>query len=137
MTNLIVVLFLDCLTTSLNAIKPFPSPPIDEPTLEVAEFPGSSERDLSPYVTFLNHLYIYPLSLSFESQKIFSRARNIAVTVEVRNSDEIDAKPLEVSLRNTKMKISYHYNLFLVHLSTTRSKGSTFCDSTFMPRPSS
>lgn len=81
----------------MNAIKPFPTPPVDGPTIEVAEFPGSSERDLNPYVCYLNHLYVYPLSLSFESQKIFSRARNIAVTVEVRNCDEHDSKPLEVT----------------------------------------
>lgn len=68
-------------------------------TLEVTEFPGSSERDLCPYTTYLNHLYVYPLSLSFESQKIFSRARNIAVTVEVRTSDDLESKPLEVILK--------------------------------------
>lgn len=62
----------------------------------MSEFSGSSERDLNPYTTFLNHLYVYPLSLAFECQKIFSRARNIAVTVEVRNSDDLDAKALEV-----------------------------------------
>lgn len=89
----------DCLTTSLNAIKPFPTPPVDEPTLEVTEFPGSSERDLCPYTSYLNHLYLYPLSLSFESQKIFSRARNLAVTVEIRSSDDVDAKALEVWIR--------------------------------------
>lgn len=62
----------------------------------MSEFSGSSERDLNPYTTFLNHLFVYPLSLAFESQKIFSRARNIAVTVEVRTSDDLEAKPLEV-----------------------------------------
>jgi dedicator of cytokinesis protein 9/10/11 len=67
--------------------------------LEIAEFPSTSERDLNPYTTFLNHLYVYPLSLSFESQKIFSRARNIAVTVEVKTSDDLETKPLEVSLK--------------------------------------
>lgn len=94
--NKTLISIADCLTTSLNAIKPFPSPPVDVPTFEVSEFSGSSERDLNPYTTFLNHLYVYPLSLAFECQKIFSRARNIAVTVEVRNSDELDAKSLEV-----------------------------------------
>jgi dedicator of cytokinesis protein 9/10/11 len=87
------------LTPSLLAIKPFSNPPQEESTFEIAEFQGSSERDLHPYTTFLNHLYVYPISLSFESQKIFSRARNIAVTVEVRVSDDLESKPLEVSER--------------------------------------
>lgn len=87
---------LDRITTSLIPIKPFDITSSEEPTFEVSEFPGTSERDLNPYVNYLNHLYIYPHSLSFESQKIFSRARNIAVTVEVRMNDEPDSKPLEV-----------------------------------------
>lgn len=96
--NLFFNSILDCLTTSLNAIKPFPTPTIEEPTVEVSELFGASERDLNPHTTYLNHLFVYPLSLNFESQKVFSRARNIAVTVEVRNCDDLDAKPLEVRL---------------------------------------
>lgn len=115
----------DILTPSLTAIKPFPKPQIDEPTLEIAEFPGSSERDLNPYTNFLNHLYIYPSSLAFESQKLFSRARNIAVTVEVRDSDELESKPLEVC----KEELKFHSrNLiavcFAVHLPTTGTRPS-------------
>lgn len=93
---------LDCLTTSLNAIKPFPTPTIEEPTVEVSELFGASERDFNPHTNYLNHLFVYPLSLSFESQKMFSRARNIAVTVEVRNCDDLDTKPLEVRTEKWK-----------------------------------
>lgn len=99
----------------------------------MSEFPGSTERDLNPYTTFLNHLYVYPLSLSFESQKIFSRARNLAVTVQVRNCDEIDAKPLEVRSKfdsptsRLKREIS-----FLVHLPSTRSERKELRVATFL-----
>lgn len=129
---------LDRLSTSLNAIKPFATPPTDEPTLEVAEFPGSSERDLSPHTNFLNHLYVYPLSLSFESQKVFSRARNLAVTVEVRNSDELDSRPLEVINLNSLHQLTRTSSTFiLVHLPSAWSVWSPFRCSAFMPGTSS
>ncbi|KAG5678742.1 hypothetical protein PVAND_008388 [Polypedilum vanderplanki] len=85
----------NCFTTTLVPIKPFALPPVEKPTLEIAEFPGNSERDIYPYTTFINHLFIYPTSLNFETQKIFSRARNIALTIELRETDTVDAKPIE------------------------------------------
>lgn len=91
--------FLDCLSTSLAPLKPFPLPPTNEPTVEVTEFEGLSEKDINPYTTFVNHLYVYPLSLNYDTQKTFTRARNIACVVEVRNSDSEDARGLQVSLR--------------------------------------
>ena len=94
----------DSLTTTLTSIKPFPLPPAETPTLEIAEFPGTFERDLFPHTVFINHLFIYPISLNFESQKVFSRARNIAVTVELRSSDAADAKPIEVSKEFLNLK---------------------------------
>lgn len=90
------VLYTDSLTTTLTSIKPFPLPPVEPPTLEIAEFSGNCERDIHPYTVFINHLFIYPISLNFESQKVFSRARNLAVTIELRSSDAADAKPIEV-----------------------------------------
>ncbi|XP_037912923.1 dedicator of cytokinesis protein 9 isoform X4 [Hermetia illucens] len=83
------------LTTSLAPLKPFPTPPANEPTFEIAEFVGNTERDVHPFTTFINHLYIYPLNLAFDSQKLFSRARNITVIVELKESDSEDSKPLK------------------------------------------
>ncbi|CAG9771792.1 unnamed protein product [Ceutorhynchus assimilis] len=82
----------NCLTTSMALLKPFPLPPTNEPTFEITEFEGQSEKDVHPYTTFVNHLYVYPLSLNFDTQKIFTRARNIACVVEVRDSDNEEAK---------------------------------------------
>ncbi|XP_043275620.1 dedicator of cytokinesis protein 9 isoform X2 [Venturia canescens] len=82
------------LTTALIPLKPFPLPPIARPTIEVAEFEGSSEKDVHPYTTYVNHLYVYPQTLNFDTQKIFSRARNIACIVELRDDDGEDAQPL-------------------------------------------
>lgn len=56
-----------------------------------------TERDVHPFTTFMNHLYVYPQSLSFDSQKLFSRARNIAVILEVKESDGEESKSLPVS----------------------------------------
>ncbi|XP_034950532.1 dedicator of cytokinesis protein 9 isoform X2 [Chelonus insularis] len=83
------------LTTSLAPLKPFPLPPTNKPTIEVAEFESSCEKDVHPYTTYLNHLYIYPQVLNFDTQKIFNRARNIACIVELRDNDTEDAKPLK------------------------------------------
>lgn len=80
---------VDCLTTALLPLKPFPLPVPDDaqPTVEVAEFQSANERDVHPYATYINHLFVYPLALNFESQKLFSRARNLSVVVELRESD--------------------------------------------------
>lgn len=70
--------------------------PPKAPTLELTEFQSNCERDTHPYTTFCNHLFVYPLSLQFDSQKLFSRARNITVVVELRDSDAEDSKALKV-----------------------------------------
>lgn len=77
-------------------LKPFPIPPKSDSTLEVCEFLGSTDRDVYPFTTFINHIFIYPLVLNFDNQKLFSRARNIAVIVELRDSDADGTKPLPV-----------------------------------------
>ena len=89
-------LFLDTLTTTLAPLKPFPLDPPHEPTIEVIEFEGSS--DVHPYTTFINHLYVYPHMLNFDTQKMFTRARNIACIVELRDSDEENSSGLRVCI---------------------------------------
>lgn len=84
------------MSTSLAALKPFPLPPISEATLEIAEFENISEKDVHPYTTYINHLYVYPQTLCFDTQKIFTRARNIACIVELRDDDCENVTPLRV-----------------------------------------
>ncbi|CAH0557569.1 unnamed protein product [Brassicogethes aeneus] len=83
------------LTTSLLPLKPFPLPPTHEPSIEIMEFEGNSEKEIHPYSTFVNHLYVYPQSLNFDTQKTFTRARNIACVIELRDSDNEEAKGLQ------------------------------------------
>lgn len=80
----------NCLTSWLAPLKPFPSPPTSEVTIEVAELCPETQ----PHTTFTNHLYVYPQSLAFDSQKMFTRARNIACTVQLKDSDAEDAEPV-------------------------------------------
>lgn len=50
-----------------------------------------------PYTEFFNILYIYPQSLKFDSQRVFSKARNISLTIEIRDNDNIyESKPLNI-----------------------------------------
>lgn len=87
-------LFTDSLTPALEPVKPFPNPPTHEPTVEVQEFSLNHIDDIQPYVSYCNHLYVYPLYLNYENQKSFSRARNLVCCVELRSSDGEGATPL-------------------------------------------
>ena len=81
----------------MGPLKPFPMPPKSEVTLEITEFQTSTEKDVHPYTTYINHLYVYPQNLLFDTQKVFSRARNIACIVEMRDSDNEKTEPLRVN----------------------------------------
>ncbi|GJQ82839.1 hypothetical protein Trydic_g13541 [Trypoxylus dichotomus] len=85
----------NALTTALVPLKPFPVPPTNDVTIEVAEFGKSCDKDVHPYATFVNHLYVYPQALNFDTQKVFTRARNIACVVELRDSDDENAAGLQ------------------------------------------
>lgn len=85
--------YSDCMTSAYAALKPFPLPPTSPITLELATLNTEPEQ---PYAAFVHHLYVRPLTLNFESQKIFARARNIACSIELKDSDSGDNKPLQV-----------------------------------------
>lgn len=72
--------------------------PLKSPILEITEFQSRCERDTYPFTNFCSNLFVYPLSLQYDGQRTFSRARNITVVVEVRDSDGEDAKALKVSI---------------------------------------
>ncbi|XP_038049990.1 dedicator of cytokinesis protein 9-like isoform X18 [Patiria miniata] len=85
----------NCLTSSLIPTMPWPEPPLAPPTLEVEEF-LPEKGDLSqPFTTYTNNLYVYPVQLKYDSQKTFTKARNIALCVEFRDSDDEGAQPLK------------------------------------------
>ncbi|XP_050675433.1 dedicator of cytokinesis protein 9-like [Leptidea sinapis] len=83
----------NCMTSSYAALKPFPLPPTMPLTLELATFNLEPEQ---PYAAYVHHLYVRPLTVNLESQKVFVRARNIACTIELKDSDTGDVKPLQM-----------------------------------------
>ncbi|KAH8009107.1 hypothetical protein HPB51_010297 [Rhipicephalus microplus] len=87
----------DSLTTSLVPVVPFPMPPKprEGPTLEVQQFPTDIAADSHPFFSYLNHLYVYPKSLKYDSQKAFAKARNISCCVELRDRDDEGTKALK------------------------------------------
>ncbi|XP_058258113.1 dedicator of cytokinesis protein 9 isoform X2 [Hemibagrus wyckioides] len=85
---------INCVTSSYIPVRPFEGSERG-PLLEVEEFIPSIAKCSQPFTTYNNHLYVYPKHLKYDNQKSFAKARNIAVCVEFRDSDENDAKPLK------------------------------------------
>jgi len=86
---------IDVLTTSFTGVKPFPIPPSNNYSIiEIANLYPYPQ----PQTTYINHLYVYPLSLSFDSQKNFPRARNITCMVQLFDCDDENSKPIKVIL---------------------------------------
>ncbi|XP_052641680.1 dedicator of cytokinesis protein 9 isoform X5 [Harpia harpyja] len=64
-------------------------------TFEVEEFVPCIPKHTQPFTIYNNHLYVYPKHLKYDSQKSFAKARNIAVCIEFKDSDEEDSLPLK------------------------------------------
>uniref|UniRef100_A0A2K6FNX5 Dedicator of cytokinesis 9 n=1 Tax=Propithecus coquereli TaxID=379532 RepID=A0A2K6FNX5_PROCO len=64
-------------------------------TFEVEEFVPCIPKHTQPYTIYNNHLYVYPKYLKYDSQKSFAKARNIAICIEFKDSDEEDCQPLK------------------------------------------
>ncbi|MED6279783.1 Dedicator of cytokinesis protein 10, partial [Characodon lateralis] len=84
----------NCVTSSYAPVKPFEELSKHQPTVEVEEFVQDTTKFTQPHRVYRNHIYVYPKHLKYDSQKSFAKARNIAVYVEFRSSDEEVAKPL-------------------------------------------
>ncbi|XP_047699119.1 dedicator of cytokinesis protein 11 isoform X3 [Prionailurus viverrinus] len=84
----------NCITSSYVPLKPFEKN-CQNITVEVEEFVPEMTKYCYPFTVYKNHLYVYPLQLKYDSQKTFAKARNIAVCVEFRDSDESDARALK------------------------------------------
>uniref|UniRef100_A0A8C3KWK3 Dedicator of cytokinesis 11 n=1 Tax=Chrysolophus pictus TaxID=9089 RepID=A0A8C3KWK3_CHRPC len=87
--------FTNCVTASYIPIKPFEKS-CENIAVEVEELVPEVAKYCYPFTVYKNHLYVYPLHLKYENQKVFAKARNIAVCIEFRDSDEADAKPLKL-----------------------------------------
>ncbi|XP_078544670.1 dedicator of cytokinesis protein 11 isoform X1 [Lissotriton helveticus] len=85
---------LNSLTSSYVPIKPFENN-AETLTVEVEEFVPEATKYCYPFTVYKNHLYVYPMHLKYDNQKTFAKARNIAVCVEFRDSDENEARSLK------------------------------------------
>uniref|UniRef100_A0A672I4K5 Dedicator of cytokinesis 10 n=1 Tax=Salarias fasciatus TaxID=181472 RepID=A0A672I4K5_SALFA len=85
----------NCVTSSYVPVKPFEDLSKHQPTVEVEEFVQDTTKFIQPHRVYRNHIYVYPKHLKYDSQKSFAKARNLAVYVEFRSSDEEVAKPLK------------------------------------------
>uniref|UniRef100_H3CQQ7 Dedicator of cytokinesis 10 n=1 Tax=Tetraodon nigroviridis TaxID=99883 RepID=H3CQQ7_TETNG len=85
----------NCVTSSYVPVRPFEELSKHQPTVEVEEFVQDSTKFTLPHRVYRNHIYVYPKHLKYDSQKSFAKARNLAVYVEFRSSDDEVAKPLK------------------------------------------
>ncbi|XP_078067365.1 LOW QUALITY PROTEIN: dedicator of cytokinesis protein 11-like [Mustelus asterias] len=85
----------NCVTSSYIPVKPFEESSCSCVSFEVEEFVPDIAKYMYPFTSFKNHLYVYPLQLKYDNQKTFAKARNIAVYVEVRDSDGEKSRPLK------------------------------------------
>ncbi|KTG38079.1 hypothetical protein cypCar_00002750, partial [Cyprinus carpio] len=66
---------------------------------EVEEFVPSIAKYSQPFTIYNNHLYVYPRHLKYDSQKSFTKARNIALCLEIQRFDERTLSLTEVYIR--------------------------------------
>uniref|UniRef100_A0A669BT02 Dedicator of cytokinesis 9 n=1 Tax=Oreochromis niloticus TaxID=8128 RepID=A0A669BT02_ORENI len=85
----------NCVTSSYIPVKQFDVSEKSNIFFEVEEFVPCIAKCSQPFTIYNNHLYVYPKHLKYDSQKSFAKARNIAVCIEFRDSDEEEAVALK------------------------------------------
>ncbi|KAL7979586.1 hypothetical protein Chor_004744 [Crotalus horridus] len=104
----------NCVTAAFIPVKPFEGlERRDGLAIEVDEFVPEVAKYCCPFTAYRNRLYIYPLHLKYDSQKTFAKARNIAIRVEFKDSDEGDAKALKVLQSRAQERGSSHKKVVL------------------------
>ncbi len=64
-------------------VKPFPDPPEQSPALEVEEFLPPEGQSSNPFVSYVNHLYVYPKNLKYDSQKSFTKVCCLSLSLSL------------------------------------------------------
>ncbi|KAK5893769.1 hypothetical protein CgunFtcFv8_006609 [Champsocephalus gunnari] len=86
--------FSNTVTSSYVPVKPFEDG-CERVSVEVEEFLPAEAKYNYPYTSYKNQLYVCPLQLKYDNQKSFTKARNIAVCFQFRDSDEEGATSLK------------------------------------------
>ncbi|XP_061217043.1 dedicator of cytokinesis protein 9 isoform X5 [Neopsephotus bourkii] len=87
--------FPNYVNSSYIPMKQFESSTKTIITFEIEEFVPCIPKHTQPFTIYNNHLYVYPKYLKYDSQKSFAKARNIAICIEFKDSDEEDSLPLK------------------------------------------
>ncbi|XP_064913471.1 dedicator of cytokinesis protein 9 isoform X2 [Columba livia] len=87
--------FPNYVNSSYIPMKQFENSTKTHVTFEIEEFVPCIPRHTQPFTIYNNHLYVYPKHLKYDGQKSFAKARNIAVCIEFKDSDEEDYLPLK------------------------------------------
>ncbi|CAI2294693.1 unnamed protein product [Caenorhabditis sp. 36 PRJEB53466] len=92
-TRATVIDYLSRVNPSLYPLNPWkPEEAKTPPTFQLQTF---GDQPSQPHTSLTNLLYIYPLGLKYDSQKAFSKARNISCTVRfVRGEEAIPEKAM-------------------------------------------
>uniref|UniRef100_A0A3Q3M1Q5 Dedicator of cytokinesis 9b n=1 Tax=Mastacembelus armatus TaxID=205130 RepID=A0A3Q3M1Q5_9TELE len=85
----------NCVTSSYIPVRNFEGNGPGSALLEVEEFVPCIAKCSQPFTIYKNHLYVYPKHLKYDGQKSFAKARNIAVCIEFKDSDEDETQPLK------------------------------------------
>uniref|UniRef100_A0A672JR48 Dedicator of cytokinesis 9 n=1 Tax=Salarias fasciatus TaxID=181472 RepID=A0A672JR48_SALFA len=89
----------NCVTSSYIPVKQFDVSERTNIFFEVEEFVPCIAKCSQPFTIYNNHLYVYPKHLKYDGQKSFAKARNIAVCIEFKDSDEEEAVSLKCIYR--------------------------------------
>ncbi|KAG1959352.1 dedicator of cytokinesis protein [Pimephales promelas] len=98
-------------TSSYIPVKPFEEQ-CERVFVEVEEFGPEEARYNHPFTIYKNHLYVYPQQLKYDNQKTFAKARNIAVCVQFKDSDEEGVGPLKIKIELPVHLHEKHHVLF-------------------------
>ncbi|MGH0153285.1 UNVERIFIED_CONTAM: hypothetical protein FKN15_024441 [Acipenser sinensis] len=117
----------NCVTSSYIPVKQFENNGKTNILFEVEEFIPCIPKYSQPFTIYNNHLYVYPKHLKYDSQKSFAKARNIAVCLEFRDSDDEDAQPVKIKIElPTQLNEKHHLLFTFYHVACdSTSKGST------------
>uniref|UniRef100_A0A8R1YPV2 Uncharacterized protein n=1 Tax=Pristionchus pacificus TaxID=54126 RepID=A0A8R1YPV2_PRIPA len=75
------------ISSSYLPLNPWRNDVHDPPVFDVQSF---GDTVAEPHSSFVNLMYIYPLALKYDSQKVFSKARNISCTVRfIRGGEDV------------------------------------------------
>ncbi|XP_028330885.1 dedicator of cytokinesis protein 11 isoform X2 [Gouania willdenowi] len=86
--------FSNTVTSSYVPVKPFEDT-CERVSVEIEEFLPEEAKYNYPFTSYKNQLYVYPLQLKYDNQKTFPKARNIAVCIQFRDSDDEGANALK------------------------------------------